>query len=115
MIGRWSLLARACMCWPRSRSLVDASNLVSSGRFSRRLQYIEEGYRQKMEDKQLEKAKDVTSSLAEHFSGRPRMAGGAIVSPALLKHAAEWAAQDIELIKQQHKAVEARMLQRNSK
>ena len=42
----------------------------------------------------IEKVKDIISTMSEHFSGRPRMEGGAIVSPALMEHAAEKAAQD---------------------
>ena len=38
--------------------------------------------------------------VGEHFSGRPRMNGGAMISPALLKSTAEKAAQDNKLDKQ---------------
>ena len=63
--------------------------------------------------KRMEKASDLTASTAEHFSGKPRMAGGAIVSPALLKHAAERAAQGNDILKQQRKAAEVRGLLKN--
>eukprot|EP00973_Karenia_brevis_P038387 5292863-Karenia_brevis.AAC.1 len=85
---------------------LDVSNLASFERLLRWLQFIEEGYRQKLEDKRLEKVKDTTAALSEHFGGRPRMAGGAIISPALLKYVSEKAAQDNELVKQQRKAAE---------
>eukprot|EP00973_Karenia_brevis_P052464 7289783-Karenia_brevis.AAC.1 len=89
---------------------LDISNLASFERLLRRLQFIEEGYRQKAEEKRLDKARDVTSAMAEHFGGKPRMAGGAIVSPALLKHGSEKAAQDNDILKQQRKAAEVRAL-----
>ena len=94
---------------------VDISNLAGVERLVRRLQFIEEGYRQKLESKRMEKSTDFSGSMAEHFSGKPRMAGGAIVSPALLKHAAEKAAQDNDILKQQRKAAEVRGLLKNGK
>jgi hypothetical protein len=94
---------------------VDLSNLACFERVVRRLQFIEEGYRQKLEAKRLEKSSDLTASMAEHFNGRPRMAGGAIVSPALLRHAAERASQENEILKQQRKAAEARGLLKGPK
>jgi hypothetical protein len=92
---------------------LDISNLAGVERLLRRQQFIEEGYRQKVEAKRLEKATDLTASMAEHFTGKPRMAGGAIVSPALLRHAAERAAQDNDILKQQRKAAETRGLLKN--
>ena len=89
---------------------LDISNLASFEHLCRHMQFIEEGYRQKAEEKRLDKSKDVTSAMAEHFGGKPRMAGGAIVSPALLKHVSEKAAQDYEILKQQRKAAEVRAL-----
>ncbi len=70
---------------------LDLSNAVVAERIARWMQYIEEGERQKIEEKRMSQAlqKGGSASLREHFSGRPRMAGGAIVSPALLKFAAE--------------------------
>ncbi len=56
----------------------------------------------------MEKASDLTVFMVGNFSGKQRMAGGAIVSPALLKHAAERAAQDHDILKQQRKAAEVR-------
>jgi hypothetical protein len=94
---------------------LDLSNCVCFERLVRRLQFIEEGYRQKLESKRLEKASDVTASMAEHFGGRPRMAGGAIISPDLLRHAATRAAQDNEILKQQRKAAEVRGLLKGPK
>ena len=47
--------------------------------------------------------------MAEPFNGRPRMAGGAIVMPASIRHAADGAAQDNEILKQQRKAAEVRV------
>ena len=91
---------------------LDVSNLACFERMLRRIQLIEEGHRQKIEEKRLDKSRDLASTMAEHFSGRPRMAGGAIVAPTLIKHAAEKAAQDNEILKQQRKAVEARVLLR---
>ena len=48
--------------------------------------------------------------MAPHFEGRTRMAGGAIVSPDLLRHVAEKAAQENDILKQQRKAAEVRAL-----
>ncbi len=71
---------------------------------------IEEGHRQNIEEKKLEKCKDLVVSMGEHFAGKPRMAGGAIVSPELLRYAATKAAEDNEILKQQRKAAEVRGL-----
>ena len=79
-------------------------------RMMRRQQFIEEGHRQKLEEVRLSKAKDLTSVVSEHFNGRARMPGGAIIAPALFKHAADRAAQDNEIVKQQRKAADARIL-----
>lgn len=94
---------------------LDISNLAGHERLCRRLQFVEEGYRQRLEEKRMATNKDLTATLSEHFSGRPRMAGGAIVSPALLKHAAEKAALDNDIVKQQRKAAETRALLKNKK
>jgi hypothetical protein len=94
---------------------VDISNLAGVERLVRRLQFVEEGYRQKLETKRMEKSTDFSGSMAEHFSGKPRMAGGAIVSPALLKHAATKAAEDNDILKQQRKASDVRGLLKHGK
>ena len=94
---------------------VDISNLSSIERMCRRQQFIEEGHRQKLEEVRLTKVKDISGVVGEHFSGRPRMPGGAIISPALLKSVAEKAAQDNELVKQQRKAADARILLKQGK
>jgi hypothetical protein len=94
---------------------LDIPNLSSFARLCRRQQFIEEGHRQKLEEQRLAKVKDVAGVISEHFSGRPRMLGGAIISPALLKSAADRAAQDNELVKQQRKAADARIRLRSGK
>ena len=65
--------------------------------------------------KALNSAKDVMPTFASHFDGRPKMAGGAIVAPALLKAVADKAAAENDIIKQQRKALEARTLLRQKK
>ena len=88
---------------------LDAANSAAIERLLRRVQFIEEGYRQKLEAKKGSKD-GFLSGMAEHFSGRPRMAGGVIVSSDLLKAAASGAAEMTEVIRQQRKAAEARAL-----
>ena len=53
--------------------------------------------------------------MSEHFNGRSRMAGGAIVMSSLLKYAAEKASQDSDILKQQRKAAEVRGLLKGKK
>jgi hypothetical protein len=90
---------------------LDLSNLVCMERRAGRAQFTEEGYRQKLENRRLEKTKKLADSHAERALLREaRMAGGAIISHALIKHASERAVQENELLKQQHKALEARSL-----
>ena len=90
---------------------IDVSNLASFERLIRRMQLIEEQHRQKLGETRAAKGnKDMSSSIAEHFSGRPQMSGGAIISPALIKYAAEKATQQNEILKQQRKVAETRAL-----
>ncbi len=94
---------------------VDGSNLAGMERLCRRMQYIEEGYRQKLEEKKQTGKDAGLSTLSSYFDGRPKMAGGAIVSPALLKTASEAAAARNEILRQQRKAIEARALLKGPK
>jgi hypothetical protein len=89
---------------------LDASNICGVERLCRRMQYIEETYRQKAEQAVLAKSPDSTAQVREYFSGKARMTGGAIISPALLKAASTQAAQDNDILKQQRKALETRAL-----
>ena len=57
------------------------SNFAAVERMARIMQLIEEGYRQKLETKRLEKVTDFAGAIAEHFSGRPRMAGALLFNP----------------------------------
>ena len=86
---------------------LDLSNLQCFERLIRHRQFIEESYRQKLEEKKLEKG-DSLSMCADYFAGRPRMAGGAIVSPDLIEYVSKMAAADAEILKQQRKALEFR-------
>ena len=101
-----SEVLRIAVCYDQ----LDVSNLATFERLLRRVQLIEESHRQKLEEKKLEKGMDLVSTISEQFAGRTHMAGGAIVSPTLLKHATEKAAQSNEILKQQRKAAEARVL-----
>ncbi len=71
---------------------------------------IEESYRQKAEEARLLKAisSNPMAVTNELFSGRVRMAGGAIVCPSLIEHVARKAAESSETLKQQRKALGAR-------
>ena len=94
------------------RDQLDISNLLCFEHLERKRQWIEEGYRQRLEDSRFQKSqgKDGSALTAEAFSGRPRMAGGAIICPALIAHVARKAHEDSELLRQQRKALEARGL-----
>ena len=95
---------------------LDLTNSAAFERMFRWRQNIEESQRQSMEEKRQAKGgKDLSSALSQHFAGRPRMAGGAIISPALLKSAAENAAQENEILRQQRKAAEVRGLLKDKK
>ena len=93
---------------------VDSSNLCGMERLARRMQFIEEGYRQKLEEKRMDKNSGV-AILSSFFDGRTKMAGGAIVSPALLKSASESASTRNEILRQQRKAMEVRTLLKGGK
>ena len=88
--------------------MLDVSNLVCFERLVRHRQFVEEGFRQKLEDKRLENAVDGLALCLDHFAGRARMAGGAIVSPKLIDYVASRAHAEGELLKQQRKALEAK-------
>ena len=47
---------------------------------------------------------------ADLLAGRHRLAGGAVISPLLIEHVAERAAENSDILKQQRKALEARGL-----
>ena len=53
--------------------------------------------------------------LSSFFDGRTKMAGGAIVSPALFKSASESASTRNEILRQQRKAMEVRTLLKGGK
>ncbi len=75
---------------------------------------IEESYRQRAEESKLLRtiATNPMAVASELFSGRVRVAGGAIASPSLFEHVAPRAAESSEILKQQRKALEARGLPR---
>ena len=89
---------------------LDISNLQCFEQLERKRQFWEECYRQRLEEQKLVKhaGKDAASLNLEAFSGRARMAGGAVISPLLITHVAKKAAEDSEILKQQRKALEAR-------
>ena len=86
---------------------LDVTNYAPFEKIGRRVMFIEEDYLQKLEGERLSKnADNSTAVLAESFAGEPRMAGGAMVSPVLLKHAADRAAATNDILKQQRKTAE---------
>ena len=92
-----------------TRDQLDTSNLACFERLSRHKQFIEEGFRQRLEEKRMSASiTDGVSLCADFFAGRPRMAGGAIVCPLLITFVSKCASEDSEILKQQRKALEAR-------
>lgn len=92
------------------RDQLDVSNLLCFERLERRCQMVEESYRQRHEQQRLLKAagQNITALTSEIFEGKHKMAGGAIVAPALIEHVAKRAAESSVILKQQRKALEAR-------
>ena len=95
--------------------LHDIMNLAHFERLHWRLQSIEEEHRQQAVETQLAKTRGFSESLSEHFAGHSHMDGGAFISLAWLKQAVENAAADNEILKQQRKAAETRLLLKNKK
>ncbi len=93
-----------------TRDQLDVSNLMCMERLERKRQMIEESYRQRAEELKLQKAISTNpmAVTAELYSGRPRMAGGAIVDPSLIEFVAKRAAESSDILRQQRKALEAR-------
>ncbi len=94
------------------RDQLNIGNLLCFERLERKRQMIEESYRQKSEEARLLKAisSNPMAMTNELFSGRLRMAGGAIVCPSLIEYVARKAAENSEILKQQRKAIEVRGL-----
>ena len=96
-----------------TRDHLDISNLLCFETLERKRQWIEESYRQKLEERRIQKfggGRDPGAITAEAFAGRPRMLGHSIVNPELIAYVARKAAEDSEILKQQRKALEARGL-----
>ena len=87
---------------------LDVSNLQCFERLIRRLQVREEVQRLKIEEKRYKDGDSASLLACEHFSGRARMAGGAIVCPLLLTYVAKKVGEEAELVKQQRKAADAK-------
>ena len=68
----------------------------------------EEVQRLKIEEKRYKDGDSASLLACEHFSGRARMAGGAIVCPLLLTYVAKKVGEEAELVKQQRKAADAK-------
>ena len=73
-------------------------------------QFIEESYRQRLEEQQVAKEKNMFSAIGRHFDGQSRNLGGAIVMPALRASAANKVSIENKMLKQQRKAAETRLL-----
>jgi hypothetical protein len=94
-----------------TRDQLDISNLLCFEALERKRQWVEESYRQKLEEDRLVKfgsGKDPGAITAEAFAGQPRMLGHSVVMPELISHVAKKASEDSEILKQQRKALEAR-------
>ncbi len=94
------------------RDQLQVANLLCFERLERKRQMVEEAYRQRSEEQKLLKAASNSASVltSELFSGRARMAGGAVISPLLIEYVAKRAGENSEILKQQRKALEARGL-----
>ena len=84
---------------------VDISNLAGVEATVRHLQYVEHEVKKKHDAR-------TQADGSDYFSGRGRRAGGAIISPELLKWVAEKAARDASVAKEIRKAGEERSLAR---
>ncbi|CAK0852610.1 unnamed protein product, partial [Prorocentrum cordatum] len=84
---------------------VDVANLACLEALARHMQFIERKIKKKKET-----VRDFASQ--DYYLSRTRRTGGAIVSPELLKWAAESAARDSAILKEERKAAEERALAR---
>ena len=82
---------------------LDLGNLVGAESAVRHIQYIEHEIKKRAESKK-------TADSSEHFLGRHRRTGGALINPELLRWVAEKAMRDSQILKEQRKAAEERSL-----
>ena len=86
---------------------VDPS-LLCVERLEQERQMVEVSDRQRHEEHHLARAdSSLTNRTSELYSGRPRMAGGAIPSPSPTEYVAKRASETSEIVEQQREALEA--------
>ena len=86
----------------------DLSNSAGAEAIVRHIQFAEHEVKKKADAKREQDG-------SEHFLGRTRRTGGALISPELLKWVAEQASKDSAILKETRKAAEERALARAPK
>ena len=87
----------------------DVPNLAAAEAAIRHLQYTEFEVKKKIESKQGH------SGGSEHFLGRHRRLGGALICPTLLRWVSDQSMKDSQILKEQRKAAEEKALLRGGK
>ena len=86
---------------------LDLGNLAGAEAIARHLQYHEHEVKKKQDAKR-------SYDQSEHFLGRPKRTGGALIAPELLQWVADKASKDSAILKEQRKAAEERALLRKA-